>query len=367
MFEARVKTTQGTFELDVEMTVPGRGVTAIFGASGAGKTVLLRCIAGLIRAETGRVQLNGECWQDENRGLFVPTHRRALGFVFQEASLFPHLTVRQNLVYGWRRVPAERRQITMAEAVEWMGIESLLSRRPDGLSVGERKRVAIARTILTSPVLLLMDEPLAGLDEPSRNAIMPCLERLVDRLEVPVLYVSHHVMEVVRLADHLVWIDAGRVRATGSPQDVLVRLGSSGSAAELGVFLNAAVAEHDDEFGLSALVSVAGRLWIQRVDLPVGGAVRVQVLATDVSLALSEERDSSILNVLPARVAAIDRVDESQVIVRLACGDGSRDPGSAAPLLARITRKSCTRLGLAPGVRVYARVKSVSLIKDSSA
>ena len=174
--EAKIEARCGDFNLSVDLVLPGRGVTAIFGPSGSGKTTLLRCIAGLTRAVRARVSLNGECWQDEDRGLFVPTHRRSLGLVFQEPSLFPHLTVRGNLEYGLRRVPKEKRRIDLPEAVEWLGLEALLSRRPDGLSGGERKRVAIARAILTSPVLLLMDEPLAGLDENSRHAIMPYLD-----------------------------------------------------------------------------------------------------------------------------------------------------------------------------------------------
>lgn len=359
--EVTIETRSGDFDLNVDFKVPGQGVTALFGPSGAGKTTLLRCIAGLKRAERGRVQLNGQCWQDEDRGLFVPTHKRSLGLVFQEPSLFPHLTVRGNLEYGLHRVPKAKRRIDLPEAVAWLDIESMLERRPDGLSGGERKRVAIARAILTSPALLLMDEPLAGLDENARHAIMPYLEQVTRRLEIPVLYVSHRTMEVVRLADHMLWIDGGKVRGTGVPHDLLLREGAASNADELGTILDATVAEHDDAFSLTALDGPAGRLWVSHAALEVGQRVRVQVLANDVSLSLHEETDSSILNLLRARVHSISPADDAHVIVRLTCGV---DPESAA-LLARITRKSTHRLGLKAGSEVYARVKSASLRSGS--
>ena len=361
--EARIETHRGPFDLSVDFAVPGRGVTAIYGPSGAGKTTLLRCIAGLSRAPRARVVLNGQCWQDEERGHLVPTHRRSLGLVFQEASLFPHLTVRRNLEYGLQRVSQSRRRIDLPEAVDWLGIEGLLTRRSGGLSGGEQKRVAIARAILTSPELLLMDEPLAGLDEASRHAIMPYIEQLTQRLEIPVLYVSHRTMEVVRLADQMVWLDDGKVRGAGVPHDLLLREGAASSADELGVILDAVVAEHDEEFHLTALDGPAGRLWVSRANLPVGRGVRVQILANDVSLALNEETGSSILNSLRARVDAITPVDEARVIVRLTCGDGPH----AGSLLARITRKSAHRLGLVAGTMVYARVKSAGLRSEAGA
>ena len=354
--EARFRLALGTFTLEADLMAPGRGVTALFGPSGSGKTTLLRCVAGLERA-AGRLSVNGERWQDDTRGLFLPTHRRALGYVFQEASLFPHLSVRRNLEYGWRRLSTDERRVAFDEAVALLGVAPLLDRDPPGLSGGERQRVAIARALLASPRLLLMDEPLSALDRSSRADILPFLERLHDELAVPVLYVSHALDEVVRLADHLVLLEAGRVRASGPLAEVLAR-GDLPRAPgeEPESVVEAVVVGHDREFHLTHVAFPGGRISLPRQDRPVGTGVRVRIQARDVSLAMSRAEDTSILNILPARVLAMEEAGPAQLLVQLGLGDPPR-----ARLLARITRKSGATLGLKPGVAVYAQVKSVAL------
>ncbi len=275
----------GGFSLDAGFSAPGQGVTALFGGSGSGKTTVLRCVAGLERAR-GHCRIRGETWQDE-RG-FLPSHRRPIGYVFQEASLFPHLSVRGNLEFGWRRVNATERRIRFEDAVELLGIGPLLRRATARLSGGERQRVAIARALLTSPRLLLMDEPLSALDHTSKEAIIPYLERVFDELGLPVLYISHHPDEVARLADHMVLLEAGKVRASGEAADLMTRLDlplarfDSASA-----FLDGQVAGHDDTFHLTYVDTDAGRFTVPREDLEIGRRARIQVHARDVSLALT--------------------------------------------------------------------------------
>jgi len=355
---ASFRLVRGEFSLDVDFTAPGRGVTALFGPSGAGKTTVLRCAAGLERA-AGRFIVDGVPWQDDGAGIRLPAHRRPVGVVFQDAGLFPHLSVRGNIAYGFDRVPAAERRLGFDEVVDWLGVEPLLKRRTSGLSGGEQQRIGIARALLCSPRLLLFDEPLASLDEPGRAEIMPYLEALPARLSIPILYVSHSLREVARLADHMIWLDAGRVRAVGPLRDVLTRLDLAAERRDdAGAVVDAVVAEDDAEFELSGLDSAFGRLWVPRLAHPVGDAVRVRLLARDVSLSLEAEVRSSILNCFPARVAELGASENGQVLVRLV----SRVGDEPEVLLARITRKSCVELGLAPGTDVYARVKSVSLV-----
>jgi len=347
------------FALDVDFQVPGRGVTAVFGPSGSGKTTLLRCVAGLERPRVGSFRVNGAVWQDESE-TFVPAHRRPIGYVFQEASLFTHLSVRGNLEFGHRRVPRAERKVELATVIDWLGLAALLERGTTGLSGGERQRVAIARALATSPRLLLMDEPLASLDEASRREILPYLERLHEELEIPVLYVSHSLREVARLADHMLWLERGRVRGSGPLNELLARLDPSADPEDdTMAVLEARVAVHDVEFELTALESPCGRLWVPRLERPPGARVRVRILARDVSLSLDEEKRSSILNCFATRVLEIADSGPGQVLVYLACGDEPHDPR----LLARITRKSCSLIGLQPGARVFARVKGVSLVE----
>jgi molybdate transport system ATP-binding protein len=288
---ARFRLQRGGFLLDVRFEVPANGVTAILGPSGCGKTTLLRCISGLERAPDGHLSVQGETWQESAAGLFLPVHRRSVGYVFQEASLFPHLSVRGNLEYGWKRIAAAQRRVGFDEAVALTGIEALLQRRPAGLSGGERQRVAIARALLTSPQLLLMDEPLSALDQASKGEILPYLERLHEKLTMPILYVSHAVEEVARLADHLVLMEQGRVQASGPLAQLFTRLDlplARGDQAE--AIVETRVAGHDDEFHLTYLEFPGGRFTVFRQQLEPGHPVRLRVHAKDVSLALAPAR-----------------------------------------------------------------------------
>ena len=352
---ARFDLDLGEFRLDAGFEAPGRGVTALFGPSGSGKTTLLRCLAGLERAPDSYLEVNGEIWQDDSIGIYLPTHRRPLGYVFQEASLFPHLDVRRNLEYGWKRIPATQRRVGFDQAVELVGIGPLLARDPARLSGGERERVAIARALLVSPDLLLMDEPLAALDLASKRDILPYLERLHDELSIPVLYVSHSPDEVARLADYMVLMDRGRSVASGPLKELLARLDLPlAHGDEAGVVIDTVVGEHDEAFHLTRLDFAGGAISVARQPHALGHRMRLRIHARDVSLALERHSDSSILNILPARVVEIVDENPAQVAVRLDAG--------GVPLLARITRKSSALLGLEPGMAVYAQVKSVALL-----
>ena len=342
------------FALDVSFSAPGRGVTALFGVSGSGKTTVLRCVAGLQRAE-GRCEVNGTVWQDGK--YWVPTHRRPIAYVFQEPSLFPHLTVRRNLEYGYRLVPVADRRIALPDAVELLGIAPLLERSPGLLSGGERQRVAIARALLTSPRLLLMDEPLSALDHAAKQAIFPYLERVYNEFDMPVLYVSHDPDEVARLADRMVLLEGGKVRASGPLGKLMtdLRLPLAGFD-DASAVLSGRVDSHDDSFHLTTVGVGANRFAVPREDLAIGHHARIQVHARDVSLALSTHHDTSILNIVPAIVMDSRDTSPSQLLVRLRLDDGQT-------LLARITRRSALALGIREGMFVYAQVKSVALIR----
>jgi molybdate transport system ATP-binding protein len=351
---ARFRLDRPGFCLDVDLDLPARGVIAIFGPSGSGKTTLLRCIAGLQRQARGRLVVNGAVWQDETR--FETPHRRALGYVFQEANLFPHLSVAGNLNYGLKRVAAAERRVSLQRAVELLGIEQLLPRAPESLSGGERQRVAIARALLTSPRLLLMDEPLAALDLARKEEILPYLEKLHDELEIPVLYVSHSPDEVGRLADHLVVLEEGRAVAAGpivetlAQVDVPIRLGE-----DAGVVLEGTIAVRDERWHLARVDCAGTRFWARDGGHGLGHAVRIRILARDVSIALSHPGDSSILNILPAEVVEIrSEPNPAQALVKLRVG--------ASILLSRVTHRSVDALGLAPGLCVHAQIKAVALI-----
>jgi molybdate transport system ATP-binding protein len=346
---------RGAFKLDVDLALPGLGVTALFGHSGSGKTTLLRVLAGLERVAGARVALGDEVWQDDAHKVFVPTHQRGIGYVFQEASLFPHLNVRANLEFGRKRLkPAERRFDVMAVA-ELLGIERLLDASPATLSGGERQRAAIARTLLASPRLLLMDEPLAALDMRRKLEILPYLERLHDELALPVVYVSHAADEVARLADHLVVLEEGRVLVSGPLATTLARLDLAANFQDdAGVMIETTLQAHDDD-GLSHLAFPGGVLLVGQRNAAVGTRVRCRIHARDVSLALERPRGSSITNILPARVDAVGPSGTpGQVLVRLLVGDTA--------LLARITERSRRELAIAPGCALWAQVKAVALL-----
>lgn len=352
MIEARFMLARGDFVLDVDLHLPARGVSAIFGPSGCGKTTLLRCIAGLERAPEGRLAVNGECWQDEAQGIWRPTHRRALGYVFQEANLFPHLSVRGNLEFAQRRAGVPDRRRT-DEAIELLQLAQLLDRSPARLSGGERQRVAIARALASAPRILLMDEPLAALDAARKAEILPFLERMHRELAIPMLYVTHSIDEVVRLADQLLAMAQGRACAVGPVREVLARVDSPlARADEASVALDAVVAAHDEEFGLTRLDLGGAELWAAKVCQQPGAAVRVRIHARDVSIALARADRSSITNILPAVVEAVVDDGPDQCLVRLGIGEDSS-------LLARITRRSRVVLALREGQDVFAQIKGV--------
>lgn len=356
--EARFHIDWGNFSLDVALNLPVHGVTGIFGPSGCGKTTLLRLMAGLEYDPNGYLAISGKIWQ--KGASCIPTHQRAIGYVFQEASLFSHLTVQGNLKYGFNRIEPSERQITFIEAVELLGLQDFLDRRPGDLSGGERQRVAIARTLLTSPRLLLMDEPLAALDADSKNEIMPFLERLHKNLKIPILYVSHSFDEVARLADHLVLIEAGRVRASGPIAEMINRLDLPlAHAPNAESIVETTIACHDETYGLTHLQFPSGHFTVPHVQLPLGHTVRVRVQAHNVSLTLEHQSGTSILNIFPATILAVTNDHAAQTTVVLDLGEG-------ISILSRITRKSAVTLGLGPGKSVFAQVKSVALLRRSA-
>ncbi len=341
------------FRLTVDIRVPGRGVTALFGRSGCGKTTLLRCVAGLEGSARGRLVVNDETWQDGDR--FIPAHQRPLGYVFQEGQLFPHLSVQGNLLYGYRRIQAAKRAVQPDDVARLLGLETLLRRRVTEISGGQRQRVAMGRALLTSPRVLLMDEPLAALDAISKAEILPYLERLHDELSIPVLYVSHALDEVTRLADHMLFMEGGAVRAAGPLRELLTRRDLPLAHAEgAAAVIEARVTGHDDRDHLTELAFEGGTLVISREDLQRSARVRVRIMARDVAINLTRPPDSSVLNCLPARVLDVsDDPHPGHVLVRLAVGD--------VTLLSRITRRSLEHLDLVSGSRVYALVKSVAI------
>lgn len=358
MIDVRLRLAYSGFALEVDLHLPGRGVTALYGHSGSGKTTCLRCIAGLERAEEGFIQVNDEVWQDSRKGLFVPPHKRALGYVFQEASLFPHLSVRANLEFGLKRIPRQQRRVDMAQATQLLGIGHLLERHPQHLSGGERQRVGIARALLTSPKLLLMDEPLAALDSQRKGEILPYLERLHDELDIPVLYVSHAQDEVARLADHIVMLSDGKALASGPIGETLARLDLPlARGDDAGVVINGTVSAYDEHYQLLTLQLPTSTLHMRVAHAPlaVGKALRVKVQARDVSLSLQAEEHSSILNRLPVTVTEEVAADNNaHVLVRL--------DAAGTPLLARITRFSRDQLQLHPGQTLWAQIKAVAVL-----
>jgi molybdate transport system ATP-binding protein len=369
VIDAHLTLARRDFTLDVALQLPERGVTALFGPSGCGKTTVLRALAGLERA-AGRVALGDEVWQDDASGQWRPTHLRPLGYVIQEAALFPHLDVRANLDYGRRRSGADRRPgsgpatagFALEQVVDLLGIAPLMARRPATLSGGERQRVAIARALATAPRLLLMDEPLAALDAPRKAEILPYLERLHRALALPIVYVTHAMDEVARLADHLVLLDAGRVRAAGPLAELLARPDLPlARQDDAGVVIAATVAEHDRAYGLSRVKFAGGTLWVGETPAAPGEAVRARVLARDVSVTRQAPVQTSVVNVLPVLLEAM-QADRSTALLRLRVGGADRPPGAPTWLLARITRRSAEALALQTGDALFAQIKGVALM-----
>lgn len=350
---ARFALRTGAFTLDVELVAPATGVTAIFGPSGSGKTTLLRCVAGLERVRDGLLTVNGETWQDART--FTPTHRRAIGYVFQEPSLFSHLTVRGNLEFGMRRVAPAMRRVSSEQVIEWLGLSKLVQRDPARLSGGERQRVAIGRALLASPRLLLMDEPLSALDAHSKAEIFPYLERLHVELAIPVFYVSHAIDEVARLADQIVVLEHGKVLANGGLHDIITRLDlplAHGDGA--GAVVEGTIAAHDDADELTWVDFTGGRFVLPRHRASIGKRVRLRVQARDVSLAAERYPRTSILNVISATVTDIREDGPGLTMVGLDAG-GTR-------LLARVTSRSARMLALRIGKMVFAQVKGGAIL-----
>jgi len=354
---AEFRGTLGKFALDAGFTAPAKGVTALFGPSGCGKTTVLRCLAGLVHLK-GVCEVDGDVWQDEN-GAFLPTYKRPLGYVFQEASLFPHLSVRRNLLFGApRKDGGPREPIAFDEVVELLGLTRLLDRSPRNLSGGERQRVAIGRALLSQPKLLLMDEPLSALDRATKNEILPFLERLRDRLALPVVYVTHDIAEVERLADGIVLMDKGRVIGSGPlgelETDPSLPLAMARDAA---VSLDGVVQANDQAYGLVILKVRGGAFSAPAPPAPLGQRRRIRIVAGDVSLAREAPGPSSILNILPGRIVSMKPVDSNEVVAVVALGPD----GAGARILSRLTRKSWEALRLGEGASVYAQIKAVAL------
>ena len=366
MLQVDVRRAFPSFRLEVRFEAGPGGITALFGRSGAGKTTLVNLLAGLDRPDSGRIVLGGEVMFDAEAGIDVPPERRRLGYVFQEDRLFPHLSVHANLVYGMRLVPRAERRIDYDQVVDLLGIGHLLERRPRRLSGGEKQRVAIGRALLTSPRMLLMDEPLANLDAARRAEILPFIESLRDDLEMPVVYVSHNMEEIIRLADWVVLLSDGEAVAAGPVEEVMSRLDLRPMTGryEAGAVLGVTVAGHDEEFELTRLAFAGGELKVSRLPLPEGTRLRVRVRARDVTLALTRPKDISFLNVIAGTVAEIEGDHGPQVDVLLHLGDPATADGESR-LWARITRRSAHDLGLAPGTAVFALVKAIAFDRHS--
>jgi molybdate transport system ATP-binding protein len=359
LLEVDIAHRLGAFRLEANFTCQATGITALFGRSGAGKTSLVNALAGLLRPERGRIVLRGQTLFDSARGIDLPPERRRLGYVFQEGRLFPHLSVRQNLLYGYRRAPAGERALGLDRVVGLLGIDSLLERRPGALSGGEKQRVALGRALLANPRLLLMDEPLAALDQPRKEEILPFIEQLKAELDLPIVYVSHAMQEIVRLADTLVLMSNGRIEAVGPLEELTSRLDLRPLTGryEAGAVLTTTVAGQDKMFGLTELRFAGGRLRVPHINLPLGQTLRVRIRARDVSISLSKPENISILNVIPCTIKEIGEEKSPQIDLQLDAG--------GAPIWARITARSRAALGLQPGLQVYALVKSIAIDRQS--
>ncbi len=359
MLKMDVAARFGDFAIEAKLSCETTGIIALFGRSGAGKTSLINMLAGLTRPQRGRISVNGNVLFDSARGIDLPPESRRLGYVFQEGRLFPHMNVRNNLSYGYRRTPTAKPRVEFDQVVELLGLDRLLARRPGGLSGGEKQRVALGRALLANPRLLLMDEPLAALDQPRKEEVLPFIERLRDTLDIPIVYVSHSMAEIVRLADTLVLMSDGRVEAVGGVEDLTSRLDLRPLTGryEAGAVVRAQVERHDDSFGLTELRFAGGVLRVPRVEAALGAELRLRIRARDVSLARERPQGLSILNILPCRVEAIGTEAGPQVDLRL--------DASGAALWARITRRSVVDLALAPGAPVFALIKAVAIDRTS--
>ncbi len=357
MLEVAARAGLGSFALDVRFSVAAGGITALFGRSGAGKTSTVNVIAGLRRPDSGRIALDGRLLFDSDSGVDLPPERRRIGYVFQEGRLFPHMTVEGNLRYGLRRAAGRERRIDFGHVAALLGLSDLLRRHPANLSDGEKQRVAIGRALLCSPALLLMDEPLASLDAPRKGEILPFVERLRDELRIPIVYVSHVMEEIVRLADTVVLLSDGHVAASGPLDEVMARLDLRPLTGryEAGAVVAATVKGRDAAFDLTRLEFAGGTIFVPQLDLPVGQTIRVRIRARDVSLAVAPPKGISILNVFPGTI--------KEIAADGAFADVVVDVG--ARIWARITARSLHELNLGVGSSVYALVKAVAIDRHS--
>ncbi len=351
--ELTVALKRGEFQLKVEQSLPTDSVTAIYGPSGSGKTTLLRVIAGLLKSPQTELRFNGCLWQDKSN--FVPPHKRGLAYIFQEPSLFDHLSVKDNINYAFKRVPIAQQVITPQHAIEQLDLSSLLERDSQTLSGGEKQRVAIARAICSNPKLLLMDEPLSALDRDSKRQILPMIVSLREKFDIPIIYVSHALDEVARLADHLVLTEQGRVVASGEIKAMLTQLDLPlAQSVDAESLIDATVARHDDEYELTYLDSPVGRFSVLKRSLEVGEKVRILIAARDVSITLDRQRGTSILNIFTAVIDQIEDASPAQVTVRLIA--------NGVPILSRLTKKSAAQMQLKVGDSVYLQAKTVAIL-----
>ncbi len=358
LLEAKFKMDYPGFTLDMELNLPAKGVTVVFGPSGSGKTTLLRCLSGLDKAPSGYMKIADQVWQDEE--IFIPIQERKIGLVFQESRLFPHLNIQENLLYGYQRTLPAERNLHLDEVAQVLNLEALLKRRPEKLSGGERQRVAIGRALLTSPKLLLMDEPLASLDMQLKAEIIPFIKRIVNEFKTPIVYVTHSMNEVLQLVDTMVVLNSGKVENIGSVEEVFsdVRLREVIGDEQLGAVLETSVLEHDEEFGLTRLDFMGQVLNVPRQNIPVGQSLRVHIHSKDVSLSTAPLAGAtSVLNILKAKVEKVGVLDPKGYSV-----DIELDAGR--PILATITRKSLANLNLQPGQPIYAHIKAIKMIHE---
>ena len=355
--DARFQLDYGGFQLSVDLHLPGSGISVLFGHSGSGKTTLLRCIAGLQHAPQGLLKINDNIWQDSEHGVFLPTYKRSLGYVFQEANLFPHLTVAENLQFGLKRINQPPGAAELKKTIDLLGIGHLLERLPMRLSGGERQRVAIARALALNPEVLLMDEPLASLDAKRKQEILPFLGRLHRELKIPILYVTHSQQEVLQLADYLVILADGKSIAAGNLSETLSRLDlPMAQDRDAATVWQVNIVAHEADYHLTDVAFDGGVLSLPAIDAAIGTSLRVQIYARDVSIALEAPTASSILNVLSAVISGFNYDQAGQCVVQLQVGK--------QPLLAHITRKSALLLALRVGMAVFVQIKGTSILNN---
>ena len=353
--KATFKVDYPGFALDVDLKLPTSGITVVFGPSGSGKTTLLRCLAGL--EKSGTMEIAGEVWQNEN--IFIPVNKRAIGMVFQDSRLFPHLNVRDNLLYGYKRTPADSRRLYLEEVIHVLALENLLERGIKKLSGGEKQRVALGRALLTSPKLLLMDEPLAALDAQRKTEIIPFIRKIEKELSIPIIYVTHSMSEVLQLVDTMVILKDGKVVKWGPVKKVFadIQLRNAIGDQHSGAVLDTTVMEHDTEFGITRLDFMGQELSVPLQSIPQGQSLRVHIHSKDVSLATQPPDGlTSVLNILKTKVKKIGENVGYSVDIELDAG---------RPLLATITRKSLCNLNLQVGQPIYAFIKAIRMIHDS--